>query len=853
MLIVGLFAVLSWDSTFPGRRDVLVLAPLPLLPRTLFLAKIAGVATALGITVATLHSLAGIVWPLALGSPTPALTAPALTWQPALPPMDASSLKAVMDRDLAPALTSGALAPETHAGLVIGISRHGERKVAAYGRANANSIFQLGSVSKTFTALILARMIAEGKVELDEPVRALLPTGTVAKPAGDEITLLDIATHHSGLPYFSRDVDVNEKPNPEAHYSAANMFAYLGRIGVAKPTISVFSYSNYGYGLLGMALAERAGTAYPELLRREVAEPLGLKDTAVWLAPEQQTRMMQAYGLRNRPVAAWELDAYAPAGAIRSSAPDMLAYLEAQLHPDRLPADFAAAIRNSHLVRANVMAGYRIALAWVRDYADGTYWHDGAISGYTTYAFFRPQSDYAGIVLFNHPAEVVPFSNLVGEHLRQRLAGEPAVSLASVTVPASSKFIGRIRWFAAYWITMAAAGAFIFCCVLAVQGIAAQLLPRRWFLRISSILQLTAFATIVGVYFTQPMFAGALQIIDAQGSGPLSWSPSYWFLGLMQQLRGSPALAILARRAWIGLAMAVSVTGVAYALSYFRTLRKIVEEPDILPGARRLSWLPRFGSAPQTAIVQFSIRTLMRSRQHRVILAFYLSIGFAMTIFLLRTPAVTERVLETLVVDPLHEVSIPILASTLIMVISSAVGTRVLFSMPMDLGANWLFRITSGLDGARYLTAARRSLLALSVVPLWVGSAVLCFSLWPWRQAAAHIVALGLFGIILADACTFAFRKIPFTCSYLPGKSQVHMVILGALGLLYFTLFAVRYERDVLASERATAVLLGALLVAAVAVRWRSVALAKSDTAWLRFEDVPGDEILVLGIAQGKN
>jgi len=332
----------------------------------------------------------------------------------------------------------------------------------------------------------------------------------------------------------------------------------------------------------------------------------------------------------------------------------------------------------------------------------------------------------------------------------------------------------------------------------------------------------------------------------------LGWSPSYWFLGMMQQLRGSPALAPLALRAWIGLAIAVSVTGVAYALSYFRTLRKIVEEPDIMPGVRRAGWLPRFGSAPQTAIVQFAIRTLMRSRQHRVILAFYLSIGFAMTIFLLRSPAVTERILETVVVDPLQEVSIPILAATLIMMISCVVGTRVLFSMPMDLRANWVFRITSGLDGAEYLAAARRALLALSVVPLWMGSVLVCFALWPWRQAAAHVLALGLFGIILADLCTYAFRKIPFTCSYLPGKSQVHMVILGAFLLLYFTLFAVRFEREVLSTAEGQAVLVGTLLAVAVAVRWRSVWGARSDAAWLRFEETPGDEILVLGIT-GKN
>ena len=100
MLVVGLFAVLSWDSTFPDRRDVLVLAPLPVRPRTFFLANVAAVSAALGMTTVALHALSGLVWPLALGRTTPALTAPALTWDPAVPPAGAAGLQAMMDRDL---------------------------------------------------------------------------------------------------------------------------------------------------------------------------------------------------------------------------------------------------------------------------------------------------------------------------------------------------------------------------------------------------------------------------------------------------------------------------------------------------------------------------------------------------------------------------------------------------------------------------------------------------------------------------------------------------------------------------------------------------------------------------------
>src|SRR5262249_57325843 len=85
-------------------------------------------------------------------------------------------------------------------GLAIGVWKDGERRVFIYGTAKPDSLFELGSISKTFTGLMLAQMVVQGKVRLDEPVRELLPPGTVTKPPDSEITLLDLATHHSGLP-----------------------------------------------------------------------------------------------------------------------------------------------------------------------------------------------------------------------------------------------------------------------------------------------------------------------------------------------------------------------------------------------------------------------------------------------------------------------------------------------------------------------------------------------------------------------------------------------------------------------------------------------------------------------------
>jgi serine-type D-Ala-D-Ala carboxypeptidase/endopeptidase len=134
------------------------------------------------------------------GNAIPTVVAAQPTPAPAMPPVALDNLKAVLDRELAPVLDHGVLSKDTGGGLVIGVLDHGRRRIFTYGTARADSIFEIGSITKTFTGLVLAQMVAQKKVTLDESVRELLPAGFVAKPVGPEITLLDLATHHSGLP-----------------------------------------------------------------------------------------------------------------------------------------------------------------------------------------------------------------------------------------------------------------------------------------------------------------------------------------------------------------------------------------------------------------------------------------------------------------------------------------------------------------------------------------------------------------------------------------------------------------------------------------------------------------------------
>ena len=419
-----------------------------------------------------------------------------------------------------------------------------------------------------------------------------------------------------------------------------------------------------------------------------------------------------------------------------------------------------------------------------------------------------------------------------------------------VLAPAHAGFLGVIRSFAAYWITMLAAGAFVLCSLLCVQGLAA-LLPRRQFLRISAILQIAAFCLLLCVYFLEPMRVTPDALMASQNQRLLAWLPPYWFLGLFQTLNGTthPALTPLAWRAAAGLAIAVAGAAAAFLLSYLRTLRKIIEEPDITPGARGGRWLPPFGDPPLTAAVQFSIRTLLRSRQHRLILSFFLGLAFTIVILYVKTPLAQKSLLNTPGTDPWRQANVPLLVSSIVMMWFAVIGTRVAFAMPAELRANWIFRVTSLLGVPGWLKATRRSLFTLAVAPVWTIWAAVLLWLWPWRPAAGHLAVLGLLGTILVEACLYGFHKIPFTCSYLPGKANVYYLFFAyALLAVTFLDRAAVLERNTLQNLAQYATVLLVLTISAVLVRWRTWASSQAEGAELRFEELALPAVLELGL-----
>lgn len=339
------------------------------------------------------------------------------------PLVSAAMIGPLLSRDIDTALAQGGIGPAKSAGVVIGVAREGVTRVFAFGAAKPDSIFEIGSITKTFTGLLLARMIVQGDVTLNEPVRKLLPEGLVVEPKGAEISLSDLITHHSGLPRMPGNFPPSDWTSAHRRYTVHELYAYLAQRGVARPPDPPYLYSNLGVGLLGQALANRAHTSYANLLASEITGPLHMRDTEIELSAAQRRRLLAGW-----PAGAWHAGALAGAGDLRSTASDMLIFLEANLLP-RHPVHaqmFRSAINLSQKILAPADGPMRGAFGWEYDPKTGDYRHGGLTGGYTTYAFFNRRGGYAAIVLTNAGSD--PFANLLGARISQLFSGRPANS-----------------------------------------------------------------------------------------------------------------------------------------------------------------------------------------------------------------------------------------------------------------------------------------------------------------------------------------------------------------------------------------------------------------------------------------
>lgn len=294
-------------------------------------------------------------------------------------------------------------------GIVVGVIEPQGRRVVAYGKLGAgdprildgNTVFEIGWVMKVFTSLVLADMVERGEVALRDPVAQYLPQQVrVPELRGQQITLKDLATHTSGLPRMPLNLDSTDPSNPFADYSVNRLYEFLGSYELPREIGSRFEYSNIGGALLGHALERRAGMNYEELVKARITKPLGMDSTHISLTPETKTRlaMGHAYGLEPTPNS--DLGALAGAGAFRSTANDLLAFLSANL--GYTETALAPAMVAMLKTRRNAGPG-QVGLAWLIDTQGGVeiISHSGTTGGYRSFIGYDPKARVGVVVLSN--------------------------------------------------------------------------------------------------------------------------------------------------------------------------------------------------------------------------------------------------------------------------------------------------------------------------------------------------------------------------------------------------------------------------------------------------------------------
>ena len=412
--------------------------------------------------------------------------------------------------------------------------------------------------------------------------------------------------------------------------------------------------------------------------------------------------------------------------------------------------------------------------------------------------------------------------------------------------PSGAGLSGLLRSLLAYWITVFAAAGFVFSCILLTHGVTSLLLPRQIFLRVSGALQTAGFILVIAIYLLEPSLESVRALTAPENQRLLHLLPSYWFLALYQQLNGSMHVAFKPLVPIAGAASSAAAAGalVAVITGYIRVLPKIVEEPDIKPTATRWNWQLFDKRYPlRAAVFAFSWRTLLRSRQHRMIFGFLQGVGLSLMLINLHAPTPTQAG------NPrLGNVTAAYLIGTLIMMCMSVLAARIVIAIPIELKANWIFRVTQTGPPREYCTAAQSALFSIAVAPALIVAVATSFWIRGGRPAAVHLIALGLLGAILVQAALFRLRKLPFTCSWMPGKVNVLVIFFGALFVGTPLAAAAGYqELHLLESRAGCAFLLGGLAIIAAALRWSTQPHAKPGDQ-LNFDEPEEPQLLNLNL-----
>ena len=346
-----------------------------------------------------------------------------LAVQTAAQPPAHSSLPA--DSEIRQILASRVGAGNLGVGIVVGVIDAKGRRVVASGSLakddkrtlDGDTVYEIGSMTKVFTSLVLMDMVQRGEVALTDPISKYLPSGVkVPERNNRKITLQDLSTQSSGLPRMPLNFQPRDELNPFVDYSVEQLYEFLSGYQLTRDIGDKYEYSNVGVGLLGHALSLRAGMDYESLVRSRICSPLGMTSTRIALTPEMRTRLAIGHTSNLNPVPNWDITSLAGAGALRSTANDMLRFLAANLGYEKTPLAAAMSAQVS-IRRPTSIPNTEIAYGWHVLHKNGNsiIHHSGGTGGYRTYMGYDPKNRTGVVVLSNIATHDGPDD--IGRHL----------------------------------------------------------------------------------------------------------------------------------------------------------------------------------------------------------------------------------------------------------------------------------------------------------------------------------------------------------------------------------------------------------------------------------------------------
>jgi len=334
----------------------------------------------------------------------------------------------------------------TYQTLVFGVVADGKSEVIAFGKLSdlkppdGDTVYEIGSITKTFTATLLADAVLSGRFTLDTPIADLLPELKIPERNGKKITLGEIGTQYSGLPRMPSNFASKDPGNPYMDYDAEKLKDFLAGYQLLRDPGAAFEYSNLAFGLLGYALAQSAHTSYGALVNEKIFQPLGMSMSGTQFTEAMRAHLASGHDETGAPVQNWDFGVLAGAGAIRSTVNDMLRYLRANLGVDHTP--LADEMKYAQQPRRDMSPNMRIGLAWITT-DKGLTWHNGGTAGYRSFLGFNADGHKGVVILTNTSTEV---DDLGFATLLDSIPLAPAQKAIVVPVSELEEYLGEYKW-----------------------------------------------------------------------------------------------------------------------------------------------------------------------------------------------------------------------------------------------------------------------------------------------------------------------------------------------------------------------------------------------------------------------